>query len=172
MPATVPPMWLGKRSLEKQGGFTLVAVLAALALLALATERVVFVLWQQAQREREAELLRVGVEFVRAIGSYHESSPGSLKAFPRELSELVEDSRFLGVKRHLRRIYEDPVGGGPWELVRGSDGGIVGVRSASQRVPIRSGAMELDGLRLPAAQRYAEWEFVYKPGMPSHREQN
>lgn len=149
---------------RRQHGFTLLAVLAALLLLALASERVLFIASQQAQREREDALLEAGAEIVRAIGSYHASSPGSVKTYPETLAELTQDERFLGLKRHLRRIPADPVQPDmPWGLVRTPDGGIRGVYSTSEARPIRETAITLDGLQLPAASRHADWKFVHAP---------
>jgi len=150
----------------RQRGFTLIAVMMALALLALTTQRVVFVLSQQSQRDREARLLLVGQAFVRAIGSYYETSPGSFKTFPSELAELVEDRRFLGIMRHLREVYEDPVvGEATWQVLRRADGRIEGVCSTSDESPIRSAGVDLGEVQLPAAARYSDWKFVYVPAL-------
>jgi type II secretory pathway pseudopilin PulG len=147
-----------------QRGFTLLAVMAAMFLLALGTQKVMFVLSQQAQREREAELLQVGAAFAQAIGAYYESSPGTVKRWPANLNDLVDDKRFVGMRRHLRRVYMDPITRSEeWGLVRASDGGIEGVYSLSDASPIRSGALTVGELRLPAASRYTDWQFVYQP---------
>lgn len=146
-----------------QAGFTLLAVLFAMTLLALASQGVMFVLSQQASREREAELLRIGNAYVRAIRDYYESSPGSVKFYPLDLSELLEDRRHLGIRRHLRALYPDPVTGSAWGLVRGADGRVQGIYSTSEREPIRSAAIDLGELRLPAARRYVDWKFVFLP---------
>lgn len=159
-------MRIGK--IERSHGFTLLAVLAACVLLALATQGVMFVLSQQAQRERETQLLRIGNEFVSAIGTYYESSPGSAKRFPVTLEELVEDHRFVGIKRHLRRIYTDPVTGSTnWGLVTNAEGGIEGIYSTSDAAPVRSRALEGGVLPVPVATKYSDWKFVYTPSLPS-----
>lgn len=143
-------------------GFALLAVLVALALLALATQGVTWVLSQQAMREREAELLRRGQAYAQAIADFHAASPGSIKGFPREIAELLEDRRFLGVRRHLREPYADPIGT-DWQFVLGPDGTIRGVHSASTRAPIRSAPIDLGHVQLPAAERYSDWKFVHGP---------
>lgn len=161
-----------------QGGFTLIAMVAALMILGLATQGVVWVLSQQAQREREADLLRVGRLYAQAIASYYESSPGRIKQWPEKLEDLLEDPRFVGLRRHLRKAYADPVQRSiDWELVTTASGGVRGVRSRSVARPIRDTTIELplsplmDGveqtqaqvLRLPPALRYSDWLFVYEP---------
>jgi hypothetical protein len=96
-------------------------------------------LWSvEAQREREVELLFVGNQFRQAIRSYYELSPRMLKYYPMSLDELVRDNRYLGVRRYLRRIYMDPITGRPeWGLLMAPEGRIMGVRSLSDRTPIK-----------------------------------
>lgn len=147
-----------------QRGFTLLALLVAMAMLALASHGVMFVVSQQAQREREARMLRIGAEFVRAIGSYYRESPGSNKIYPPTLNDLIEDRRFVGIKRHMRELYGDPVNANlEWQEIREAGNGIKGVRSKSEGTPIRSGALDLGDLLLPAAARYSDWQFVFEP---------
>lgn len=63
--------------------------------------------WQvKAQREKEAELLYVGEQFRKAIMSYYNTGT---KQFPETLEELLEDKRTPAIKRHLRKIYIDPI---------------------------------------------------------------
>lgn len=147
-----------------QRGFTYIAVLAALVLVSLGTQGVMQVVSQQAQREREDALLRIGATYARAIGSYYRATPGAVKRWPSSLEELLEDKRLLQVHRHIRELYPDPLTRNiDWELVAAPEGGIQGVRSRSTKAPLRAGPVEIDELALPAAQRYAQWSFVYQP---------
>jgi len=140
------------------------AVLAAMLILALATQSVMTYVSQQDLREREADLLRIGQAYAQAIGAYYESSPGNLKRWPRTLEDLTDDKRFVGIRRHIREVYPDPITrSANWGIVMSADGGIAGVHSLSTAQPIRSAALELETLALPAASRYADWEFVYRP---------
>jgi type II secretory pathway pseudopilin PulG len=140
------------------------AVLAAMVVLALATQSVMTYVSQQDLREREADLLRIGQAYAQAIGAYYETSPGNLKRWPRTLEDLAEDKRFVGIRRHIREVYPDPMTrSANWGIVMSEDGGIAGVHSLSAAQPIRSASLELDTLSLPAASRYADWEFVYRP---------
>jgi type II secretory pathway pseudopilin PulG len=162
-------MPLGNQSIAqpeplRQKGFTMIAVIAAMFLLALASQKVMQVVSQQAQREREAQLLQIGAAITQAIGAYYESSPGSIKRWPVALHELTDDSRFVGIRRYLRQIYDDPITrSNQWGLVRTSEGGIMGVYSQSDASPIRTGPVQENGLNLPAASRYTDWQFVYQP---------
>lgn len=174
-------MAVGKRrspSGRRQQGFTLLAMIAALLILGIVVQGVTWVLSQQAQRQREAELLRVGRLYAQAIASFYESSPGRVKQWPTKIEDLLEDPRYVGTRRYLRELYGDPIGRTvDWELLTTASGGIRGVRSGSMAKPIRESAIELPlyvivdsveqeralPLQLAAATRYADWLFVYEP---------
>lgn len=158
--ADMPPLLLSMH----QRGFTFIAVLFAMLLLSLATQGVMTHVSQQAQREREADLLRIGQTYAQAIGAYYEASPGVVKRWPGSLEDLLEDTRQVNVKRYIREIYPDPITrAADWALVAAQGGGITGVRSQSQAAPIRSGSVDLGDRVLAPASRYADWQFVYQP---------
>lgn len=157
---------MGKPMMQRrrQEGFTMLAVLAALMLLALSLQGMMWVLATQAQRDRELALMRAGAAIRDAIGRYVESSPGSVKQWPGDLQALLDDQRSVAFRRHLRRIYPDPMNrSGSWGIVPAPDGGIAGVHSLSQERPIRTGGIELDVHGLRPADRYSDWLFVYVP---------
>ena len=99
-------------------------------------------LWSTAARkERETELLFVGGEFARALASYRSAVPGETVPGPRRLEELLEDPRFPFPRRHLRRLYRDPVtGAADWVLER-REGYIVGLRSRSAAPALKSAGL-------------------------------
>lgn len=112
------------------------------------------------QREREAQLLLVGAQYRQAIGSYHAASPGSIQQFPRTLQDLVEDKRFPTPRRHLRRLYPDPITGKPdWTLVL-EQGAIVGVASRSTREPLKQAGFSAKDAGFTGLRSYAEWRFL------------
>ena len=114
----------------------------------------------QWHRERERELLRVGALYERALADYHENAPGSLKAYPASLDELLLDRRFVGVRRHMRQLYPDPLDPSrAWGLVRDDGGGITGIYSQSQDATVASGPVNLGDFVLPPARRYCDWKF-------------
>lgn len=155
-------------SMCRQRGFTMLAVLAAMFLLGLATQGVMTWVSHEVRREREAQLLQIGEAYAQAIGSYYEASPGVVKQWPMSLEDLTDDKRFVGIRRHLRKIYPDPVRRTKeWGLITvGDGGGIAGVYSLSDEVPLRSIALDLGNLVLDPATRYADWKFVYRPTAP------
>jgi type II secretory pathway pseudopilin PulG len=135
---------------------------------ALAAEAVVFRVSEQDIREREGQLLRVGEAYRQAIKDYYESTPGSVKSWPRSLEELTYDRRFVGIKRHLREIYPDPITRTMnWGLVTSADGGIQGVYSTSLNTPIQTASIELDDVTLPAIAQYVDRRFEYVPAESS-----
>lgn len=146
-------------------GFTYIWILFAVALagivLAAAGQ-----LWQtEARREKEVELMFVGEQFRQAIGSYYESSPGMPKRYPDSQERLLFDDRFPIPKRHLRKIYFDPMTGKTeWGLIRKPGIGIVGVHSLSTRKPFKRANFHERYAKFADAVSYQDWAFVYTPG--------
>lgn len=149
----------------RQGGFAFVWVLMTLAIFSLGMA-IVGPRWSDdALRDRERELVRVGSLYAQAIAAYRAASPGSIKTYPAKLENLTSDDRMVSMTRHLRKLYVDPLDPGrPWGLVRGADGTIRGVYSQADGKPMNIERVDLGWLALPAAQRYADWKFV--PKMP------
>jgi type II secretory pathway pseudopilin PulG len=145
----------------RAGGFTYLGVLFAIALIGVVLAGAAS-LWQiGAWREREAELLFIGRQFARALAAYHEATPGPRKEWPRTLAELVEDRRHEAApRRHLRRLYRDPVtGAADWALVR-EGAGIVGVHSRSTQAPLKRANFPPGQEQFDGAGRYADWVFT------------
>ena len=116
-----------------QGGFTYLGLIAAVAVLGVGLLAASEVWVTTARRERMVQLEWVGAQFVQAIDSYYWSSPGSVKTYPSDLNELLEDRRNLTMRRHLRQIYANPFSGKPdWALIAGPGGKVVGVRAVAQ----------------------------------------
>jgi type II secretory pathway pseudopilin PulG len=146
-------------------GFTYLGLLLFIAIMGVALAATGVVFHQQAQREKEKELLFVGNQFRRAIGMYYESN----KRYPQELEDLMPEGRDL-VKRYLRRIYLDPMTGSKeWGLVRmpPEGGGIVGVFSNSENKPLKVDNFSPPYEDFKGKESYAEWKFVYVPVTPS-----
>lgn len=121
-------------------------------------------LWRtELQREREAELLFIGQQFVAAITDFYERTPtGQHPRFPARLEELLDDPRWPATKRHLRRLYVDPMTGRPdWGLVRSPEGGIMGVYSQGLGAPLRHANFQPPYEEFESAMTYAGWRFVY-----------
>ena len=155
-----------------QCGFTYLTVLFIVAILmtglALAGE-----VWETAaKREKEAELLFVGNQYRGAIARYYQSSPGGVKRYPSTLADLLKDPRQPSTRRYLRKLYPDPFGSTEWGVVKAPDGGIAGVYSSSQAIPLKSGNFRQRDASFEEARRYSDWKFIYSPGAPSRSEGN
>jgi type II secretory pathway pseudopilin PulG len=146
-----------------QRGFTYLALLFIVATLGV-TLALGGVVWHTAQqREKERELLFVGAQFRQAIASYHAAMPGASQ-YPTQLADLVKDPRFPNVRRHLRRVYTDPITGkAEWGVTRNLVGGIIGVHSLSEQPPIRRHFPDGPYRDFSGKSRYADWKFIYLP---------
>jgi type II secretory pathway pseudopilin PulG len=149
---------------NKASGFTYVIMLVAVAVSGVLLAAGSIVWSQQAQRERERELLLIGKEFRRAIGLYYERTPGAVKRYPERLEDLLHDSRYLSTQRYLRRIYRDPVTGkAEWGLVQAPAGGIMGVYSLSSDRPVKTGGFDETEMGFEGTAKYSDWQFAYLP---------
>jgi type II secretory pathway pseudopilin PulG len=141
-------------------GFTYVWLLLAVAFMAAGLAAVAEVATTAMRRDKEAELLFVGDEFARAIALYRASSPGTPQ-YPQRLEDLLADKRVPNTRRHLRRVYADPMtGSADWGLVRGPGGGIVGVYSRATTRPLKTANFPKGYEPFANAASYAEWRFV------------
>lgn len=141
-------------------GTTLLMVLATLVIMGLAVG-IAGNSWKNiVQRERELELFFRGDQYRRAIAGYHNAGG----VYPKQLEDLLEDRRALFVRRHLRRLYPDPMTGEPFELVRDTTGRIHGVYSSDDREPFRRAGFPPEYEAFEKATSYRDWKFVFAPG--------
>ena len=150
-----------------QQGFTYVVLLIAVAIIGVGLAAKGVEWDRSAQRAREAELLFVGNEFRRAIALYYYRSPGPVQEYPGSLEDLLEDRRYPGTQRYLRRIYRDPMTGkAEWgQIIAG--GGIIGVHSLSTGQPIKSGNFSEANREFAEKSSYSEWRFIFAPVVAS-----
>lgn len=144
-------------------GFTYIGLLIFIALMGIALAGAGTVWHTESLREKERELLFAGEQLRRAIGLYYERTPGP-KQFPQSLEDLLLDRRYPNVQRYLRQVYRDPLTGEPeWGLVRGPQGGIVGVHSLAETRPLKRSGFRRDHEDFAVAVRHSDWKFVYRP---------
>lgn len=145
-----------------QRGFTYLWVLLMVAFLGVGLTVAVEIDATAAQRDRERQLLAIGRQFQSAIGRYYESQlTAGKKDYPATLEDLLQDPRVPGLRRHLRKIFVDPMTGkAEWGLVK-VGGRIAGVHSLSAKQPIKQDNFEPEHAGLRAKQHYNEWLFVY-----------
>ena len=149
----------------QQRGFGYLMVLFALAVIGLTLAGAGQVWHTSVQRDKEADLLFAGNAYRQAIASYYANADGPAKQYPRTLQDLLEDRRALVTKRHLRKLYFDPMSGeAEWGLVMAGDR-ITGVYSRAQALPLRTqhtGKNE----NFNGAKRYSDWIFMAGDAAP------
>jgi type II secretory pathway pseudopilin PulG len=125
--------WVAEHALER--GFTYLGVLLAIALMGVSLLAISEVWTQVAERQKLAQLDWVGQQYVQAIESYYYSNTGSVHFYPERLDDLLEDKRYLSVKRHIRTLYPDPFTGTlSWTPITSPTGGIQGVETTVSNI--------------------------------------
>ncbi|WP_212760910.1 type II secretion system protein [Telluria aromaticivorans] len=150
------------RAASRQAGFTYLGLIIFVFIIGLvgAATMKVGALLQRAQAE--TELLEIGFQFSAALKSYAEATPRGQPPQPLSLQELLRDTRFPSPRRHLRKIFVDPVTGqAEWGLVRAGEGGrILGVHSLSQRQPLKLAKFDERFPNFENKERLADWKFM------------
>jgi type II secretory pathway pseudopilin PulG len=149
---------------RRQEGFSYVWVLFLVALMGLGLTVATDLESTATQRDKEKELLSIGRQFRTALASYYGMhGSNGMQRYPGSLDDLVRDSRVPGVKRHLRKVFVDPMTGkAEWGLVK-IGGRITGVHSLSDRKPIKRSGFD-EEMDFGQKNTYAEWVFSYSPG--------
>jgi type II secretory pathway pseudopilin PulG len=152
---------LGDRGFTYLLVLLIVAIVSAVAALSLQRGTAL------AQREKELELLYLGAQFRAALLTYQAATPPAAAPQPLSLEELVRDERGPIVRRHLRRIFVDPMtGNSTWGTVRDIRGGIIGVYSLAPGVPIKQKGFELEFATFEKAASYSDWVFGLSTAVP------
>ncbi len=159
--------WLNSRY-GGQRGFTYVGALVLVVVTGIALTSASTYWSTIVKREKEEELLFRGDRLRAAIGSFYESAPsGRANSYPSSLEELLKDPRFPILKRHIRKIYRDPMTKeGRWGLILDSRGGIKGVFSLSKEIPAKQAGFPKEYSHFENAKSYSDWKFVYVPKAP------
>ncbi|RZA31655.1 MAG: type II secretion system protein, partial [Lysobacteraceae bacterium] len=150
------------RERSRQAGFTylgLIIFVFILGMVGAATLKIGSLL-QRAHAEQE--LLEIGFQFSTALRTYAEATPRGQPPQPLTLQELLRDTRFPNPRRHLRKIFVDPVSGkAEWGLVRAGEGGrILGVHSLSQAAPLKLANFDKRFPGFENREHIADWKFM------------
>lgn len=153
------------RYVFKTQGFTYISVLVLIVVTGITLAKAGTYWSTHAKRERETEMLFRGNQIRKAIESYYKSSPQGRKAsYPRRIDDLLKDPRYLQVRRHIRKLYNDPMtDGGKWGLIFDSKGGVKGVYSKSRKEPVKVSNFPSEYKDFEKAKTYADWKFIYVP---------
>jgi type II secretory pathway pseudopilin PulG len=143
-------------------GFTYIGLLILIAILGMATAATLQVGALLQRRAAEQELLAIGLEMHTALTSYAAATPVGQSAFPATLEDLLLDPRYPGVRRHLRRVYLDPITrNAQWGLVMSANGqGIAGIYSLSEQQPIKLAHFAPPFANFENKSRYRDWVFA------------
>jgi type II secretory pathway pseudopilin PulG len=153
-------MRFGERR-AREGGFTYIGLLVLVALIGFMLAVAGEVAATAAQREREKQLLVVGHAYRNAIRRYVLHN----RHYPATLADLVGSTTDGPLPAHyLRRLYPDPMTqGADWVLVPALGGGIVGIASSSNRVPLKHAGFDDADFGFEDAKTYADWMFIFDP---------
>jgi type II secretory pathway pseudopilin PulG len=154
---------INNHTLFNERGFTFLGVLAFLVVTGIALTAASQYWSTVIKREKEEELLFRGDQIKSAITSYYKNTPkGKQPSYPRNLEALLKDPRSLTVRRHLRKVYKDPITeDGTWGLIRDSKGGVKGVFSRSNLKPIKTGNFSEEYEDFEKAKTYSDWRFIH-----------
>ena len=153
---------VARRAAGAEDGFTyvgLVIFVAILGLVGAATLKVDSLLRRAAA---EQELLEIGAEYSEALRSYAAATPRGYPTAPPTMRDLLKDSRFPGTRRHLRKIYVDPVTGRQeWGIVyQGDKVGVLAVYSLSQAQPLKLANFDARFQNFENKEHLSEWKFT------------
>jgi type II secretory pathway pseudopilin PulG len=161
--------WIKRSMSEKfislrwhNAGFTYIGILILIAIIGIASAATLQVGSVLQRRVAEQELLAIGQEFQSALSSYaNVTPPGQLRA-PKTLQELLKDPRSPTPRRHLRKLYADPLTGKEeWGVVNSPDGiGIIGIYSLSEARPIKIGNFDVAFKDFEDKTSYRDWKFI------------
>lgn len=140
-------------------GYTFPLMLIIVAAMAFGAARLDLAQSYRLKRDKEAELLYRGLAYKRAVKAFYSKNA----RYPRQMNELADD-RDSSRPRFMRQLYKDPVTGGDFKLILGSEGSIVGVVSASRDAPFKKVDFDKGLEDFGDAKTYADWKFETKPG--------
>lgn len=144
-----------------QRGFTYVSVVILVMIIGLvgAASLRLGVTLQRAAAEQA--LLDIGIEYSNALASYAAATPDGQPNYPNSFQELLKDPRFPQLRRHLRRIYVDPMTGkAEWGIVKAHEnGGILAIHSLSKAAPIKIANFPPRFLAFEDKASLSEWRF-------------
>lgn len=150
---------MGRRA---QGGFTYLGLIILVAVIGMAGAATLKIGSLLARAAAEQELLETGAAFSEALRSYAAATPPGQPQQPPNLQALLRDPRFPGVRRHLRKLFVDPITGkSDWGVMyMGDKVGVLGVHSLSQAKPFKIGNFDARFINFDNKQHLSEWKFT------------
>lgn len=147
---------------RSQAGFTYVGLVVFVAMLGLVGAATLKVDGLLRRAAAEQELLEIGATFSAALRSYAAATPRGSTPVPPTLQDLLKDPRFPGTRRHLRKIFVDPVTGrAEWGvLYQGDKVGVLAVYSLSRARPLKVANFDERFQHFENKEHLSEWKFT------------
>jgi type II secretory pathway pseudopilin PulG len=147
---------------RRQQGFTYLSLVILLAIMGLVGAAALKVESLLARAAAEQELLEIGAAFSAALDSYAAATPQGKPTQPPTLQDLLKDNRFPTIRRHLRKIFVDPISGkAEWGITYvGDKVGVIGVYSLSQAQPLKLANFDERFQNFENKTHYADWKFT------------
>lgn len=145
------------RITRRQGGFTYLLALIAVALTTIASTTAYISSRYSVKRAMEEEILFEGTAYYRAIKSYYLAR--TPHQYPRKISDLIRDPRYL-YRRHLRKKYDLDGHEASWRFILNHQGSIIGVYLDSSDTPLQKTGFDTEFKNLNNAQTYRDWKFI------------
>lgn len=151
-----------------QSGLTYLVMLFIVVMMGIALSSAATIWHTAAKRDKERELLFIGEQFRNALLSYagKKSATDVMQGgaqYPTSLDQLLRDDRVPTIRRHLRKIFVDPLTGkAEWGLIR-RDGKIIGIYSLAQGKPLMQANFPETFRQFADARSYAQWRFSAEP---------
>lgn len=150
---------LGHCDHRKAQGFTYVGLLIFIAILSVSITYALEAGSALQLRAKEQELIFVGLQYQHAFDSYADATPMGQPVLPKNLEELLLDTRSTVTRRHLRKVFLDPITAQNFAQVRDQDGRLLGVRSRATDKPIKAVGFPADAVGMEAKEHYSDWVF-------------
>jgi type II secretory pathway pseudopilin PulG len=150
------------RPLSREAGFTYVGLVVFVAILGMVGAATLKVDGLLRRAQAEQELLETGAAFSEALRSYAAATPRGFPAVPPTLQDLLKDPRFPGTRRHLRKIFVDPItGSAEWGVqYQGDKVGVLAVYSLSQAQPLKLANFDARFQNFENKKHLSEWKFT------------
>ena len=149
-------------------GFTYISVIILVAIIGLVAATTIRLGATMRRAAAERELLYIGEQFSDALKSYAAATPQGQPQQPPTLKELLKDPRFPGTRRHLRKVFVDPMTGKPeWGIVyMGDKLGVLGIYSLSTAEPIKVSNFPSRFQAFEGKRKISDWVFTFNGQEP------
>jgi type II secretory pathway pseudopilin PulG len=147
---------------RRSGGFTYLSLIVLIAIIGMVSATAVKLGSVVHRSKSELALLDIGAAFSDALQSYADATPPGQPPQPPSLKELLKDPRFSQTRRHLRKLFVDPMTGkAEWGVVYlGDKVGVLAVYSLSDAKPVKIGNFSQRYSGFAGKEHISDWKFA------------